>query len=524
LRLPTGGGVCVWDYVVVGGGAAGSVVASRLSEDPAVRVLLLEAGLDWRSADAPAAIRRPELGPELLAASTLGRWQWAGVTARRTLAQQPRPYRQGAGLGGSSIINGMVVLRPPLSDFDGWAARGCTGWSGADVLPSFIRLEDDELFGHEPYHGRGGPVPVHRPAASEWGDLDLAFRDAAIAAGHPWNPDQNAPEPSGLGIYPANLRRGERVTANDSYLEAARERANLTIVGEALVDRVLFNGLDRATVAVRYRHHGGWRAAECGEVILCAGAIQSPAILLRSGIGPADDLRRLGIQVVQDAPIGRRLQDHPMLAVYLAGAGPRRPVLGRGYNLILRGSSLMNGGASSDFVVHPVDSQSPVSPTVAFFVMLYHCHARGVLRLASPNPQIAPIVDERMLTDKRDLVRMRAAVRRTVELAARPDLRRFGGQATLGMTGRTLEDVPNDATFDSLLLGEVTDGKHIAATCPMGAPGEDGVVVDPGGRVVGVSGLRVADLSIAPSAPRANTYLTAVMIGEHIAALLRGSV
>lgn len=512
-----------WDYVIVGGGSAGTVMAARLSECPSARVLLLEAGPDWRSVDAPVAIRRPELWSELMLDPKHKHWHWPDITARRTSAQAFHPYRQGFGLGGCSVINGMVALRPPLADFDDWQAQGCLGWSASDVLRSFVRLEDDAMFGHQPYHGVAGPIPVYHPERGEWTALDEAFVDAATGAGYRWNPDQNSPEPAGVGIYPGNLRNGERVTANDAYLEPARHRKNLTILGGSLVDRVIIDKSEQVAVGVRFRYAGEWRTAESGEVILCAGAIHSPAILMRSGIGPADELSRIGIQVVHDVPVGQGLQDHPMLPILLEGDSLESPRPGRGFNVVLRDSSGIEASQTIDFMVHPVYQNDRFSRNIGLFVFLLHCNSRGRLRLTSPDPCVMPEIDEHMLSDKRDLAVMHEAIRLTTKLAQRPELMRIAGRPRIGMGELTVREILNGERSDSLLLKEALDAKHISCTCPMGDPNDEGVVVNPEGEVIGVSKLRVADMSITPSVPRANTYLTAVMIGEHIAAIMRSN-
>lgn len=512
----------MYDVIVVGGGSAGAVMAARLSENPDRRVLLLEAGSDWRAHDAPWEITTPNPIPIIHRREFQEKWQWPQLLSRRVAGQQPRFYWRGKGLGGSSMMNGQIAIRGVAHAFDEWAAFGCTGWSAREIMPLFSVIEDDLEFGDTEGHGRGGPLPVYRAPPDKWGPIDRGLRDAALASGYPWSADLNGPDGEGVACYPINSRESRRISTNEAYLEPARNRPNLEIRGHALVDRVVVSE-GRATGVLVQIEGEGTREITAREIVLCAGAIHSPAILLRSGIGPARELQSMGIAVARDLPVGRNFFDHPLFRATIELQEERRPSDPdtRHTNCCVTYSSGLADGGKRDMILIAFNHRGIGIPG-AIGAGLFNAYSRGELKLASVDPRIDPVVEENMLADPRDMLRMMDAVKRLAVLAVQPALAGIANWIRLGDSQLSLPAAAAlpDAELEAVLRRETGDIQHAAGSCRMSGVDDPEGVVNPDGRVRGIDGLRVADTSIMPSDCRANTHFTTVVIGEAIARMM----
>jgi choline dehydrogenase-like flavoprotein len=498
------------EFIVVGAGTAGSVVAARLSEDPAARVLLVEAG----PALGPEAVSIPRAWPTLTGSEV----DWGYVTVEQPgLAGAALPYPLGKTLGGSSSINAMIYIRGDRSSYDTWAAYGAPGWGYEDLLPYFRRSE--QAAGRDPRY-RGTEGPMKPMAATNVHPTGRAFSNAFEELGYPVADDLNGADREGVSWAELNVVNGVRQSAADGYLRPVLDRPNLTVVTDACVRSIRVSGT-RCT-GVEYLLHGELRSAEAvREVILCAGAIGSAHLLQLSGIGPADALRSHGIDVIVDLPgVGDNLADHPLGVVVYAAAKPMpagSDDYGRVFAALRTDSALSAPDIQLLFIdvpfAQPTQAALPEGYTIAFSAL--RPHGRGSVTLASDDPEVQPVIDPGLMTDERDMRTMLTALRLTRKIGGSEALAEWRkDEAFPGPTVRT-EEQERD-----YLRRSTGSYHHPVGTCRLGT--DERAVTDVELRVRGIEGLRVADASVMPSIPAANTNATVLAIAERAAAIIRG--
>lgn len=501
-----------YTHIVVGAGSAGAALATRLSEDPERSVLLLEAGPDYPDLETMPVDLKFGWGTGAdFVVEDEHNWKY---TAKSTAKGPTMDVPRGKVTGGTSAINGQVFLRAIPEDFEYWVSMGNDEWSYEQVLPYYRKLETDTDFSDD-FHGTEGPIIVRRHPLDELQPDQAAFYNACVAAGYAENPDHNHPDATGVGPYPLNNPEGIRWSTAIGFLSMARHRINLTIRPNCTTRRVLFD--DTRATGVEVESGGESFVVNGDEIILSAGPIGSPHLLMLSGIGPADQLAEHGISLVKDVPgVGQNLRDHPTVHVSWRAqpdvpappqeVGPQKVAL----RYTAPGSDIKN-----DMI--KVMRFRKIDRLLVMSVGLYLALGKGELKLQSPDPDVQPSLDYNYLQEAEDRRRLREGVRLCLELVDMKEFEKVVGE-------RVNPDdaaLASDNALDEWLMRSVSTMHHISCTAKMGPDSDPMAVVDQHGRVKGVQNLRVVDGSIMPDCTRANTNVPIMMMAERIADFIK---